>query len=218
MPPIEVGFIGLSSHGNVKWGATAHLPYFSSARGRERFHIIAIQNSSRESALQAIRDFDLPSSTRVYGSPEDMAADPDVQLVVDVTGVMNHYETILPSLKAGKDAFVEWPLTSSTQLSRQLTAVATENNLQTGVGFSGRFASALLKVKEVLESGKYGKVLSSEVKSAFPHNSRDTLPYGRDIFAAKKYGVNTYTIGFGHCKLYRFSVISVKGRNTNYSQ
>ncbi|KAF3057613.1 Galactose/lactose metabolism regulatory protein GAL80 [Trichoderma lentiforme] len=198
MSQIKVGFIGLSSRAKVKWGANAHLPYFQSSRGKEKFQIIAVQNSSIESAQQAIKDFGLPATTRAYDNPEDMAADPDVQLVINVTGVFTHYPSVLPSVKAGKDVFVEWPLADSTEHIRELAIIASDNNIRTGVGLQGRFAPVFLKVKEVLVSGRYGRVLSSEVKSAFPHNPRDILPVGWDAFATKKFGINTYTIGFGH--------------------
>ncbi|KAM0445974.1 hypothetical protein ACHAO4_009561 [Trichoderma viride] len=127
-----------------------------------------------------------------------MAADPDVQLVVNVTGVLSHYPGALPSIRVGKDAFIEWPLADSLEHVREIVALASDKNIRTGVGLQGRFAPVLLKIKEVLASGQYGKALSSEIKAAFPHNARDVLPVGWDFFAAKKYGVNSYTIGFGH--------------------
>ncbi|KAK0763437.1 hypothetical protein N5P37_002814 [Trichoderma harzianum] len=188
---IKVGFIGLSSHAKVKWGANAHLPYFQSSRSKEKFQIVAVQNSSTESAQQAIKDFGLPPATRAY-------ADPEVQLVVNVTGVFAHYPSVLPSVKAGKDVFVEWPLADSTEHIRELATIASDNNIRTGVRLQGRFAPIFLKIKVVLASGRYGRVLSSEVKSAFPHNPRDVLPVGWDAFATKNFGINTYTIRFGH--------------------
>lgn len=179
----------------------AHLPYFLSARGKEKYQIVAIQNSSTESAQQAITDLGLPPTARAYGKPEEMAADPDVQLVVTVTGVLSHYAGALPSIRAGKDAFVEWPLADNVEHVREIVALASDNEIRTGVGLAGRFVPVFLKIKEVLASGQYGKVLSSEIISAYPHNSRDVLPVGWDAFAAKKKGVNAYTIGFGHCEI-----------------
>lgn len=207
MPQIKVGLVGLSSRSKSKWGPMSHLPYFLSARGKEKFQVVAVQNSSAESAQQAIKDFGLPPTARAYGNPEEMAADQDVQLVVNLTGVLSHYPGALPSIKAGKDAFIEWPLADSLEHVREIVALASDKNIRTGIGLQGRFAPPFLKIKEVLASGQCGKVLSSEIKAAFPHNSRDILPVGWDFFAAMKYGVNSYTIGFGHCE---FSSLSTK--------
>ncbi|KAM0479029.1 hypothetical protein ACHAPX_005008 [Trichoderma viride] len=198
MSPIKVGLVGLSSRSKSQWGPNSHLPYFLSARGKEKFQIVAVQNSSTESAQQAIKDFGLPPTARAYGNPEEMAADPDVQLVVNLTGVLSHYPGALPSIKAGKDAFIEWPLADSLEHVREIVALASDKKIRTGVGLQGRFAPPFVKIKDVLASGQYGKVLSSEIKAAFPPLPRDTLPVGWDFFAAKKYGVNAYTIGFGH--------------------
>ncbi|PNP37668.1 hypothetical protein TGAMA5MH_10436 [Trichoderma gamsii] len=198
MPQIKVGLVGLSSRSKSQWGPMSHLPYFLSARGKEKFQVVAVQNSSAESAQQAIKDFGLPPTARAYGNPEEMAADQDVQLVVNLTGVLSHYPGALPSIKAGKDAFIEWPLADSLEHVREIVALASDKNIRTGIGLQGRFAPPFLKIKEVLASGQCGKVLSSEIKAAFPHNSRDVLPVGWDFFAAMKYGVNSYTIGFGH--------------------
>jgi hypothetical protein len=207
MSPIKVGLVGLSSRSKSQWGPKSHLPYFLSARGKEKFQIVAVQNSSTESAQQAIKDFGLPPTARAYGSPEEMAADPDVQLVVNLTGVLSHYPGALPSIKAGKDAFIEWPLADSLEHVREIVALASDKKIRTGVGLQGRFAPPFVKIKDVLASGQYGKVLSSEIKAAFPPLPRDTLPVGWDFFAAKKYSVNAYTIGFGHCE---FSSLSTK--------
>ncbi|RYP43852.1 hypothetical protein DL768_009632 [Monosporascus sp. mg162] len=110
MAPIRVAIIGLSADAITDWAARVHLPYLLSPAGRARFHIIALCNSSVEAAKRSIKTFHLPSETRAYGSPDDLAADPDVQLVICSTRVDKHYETSLPSVKAGKDVFVEWPL------------------------------------------------------------------------------------------------------------
>lgn len=43
---------------------------------------------------------------------------------------------------------------------REIAALASENQVRTGVRLQGRFAPVFLKVKEVLASGQYGKVVS----------------------------------------------------------
>lgn len=64
MAPIRVGFIGLSKTG---WAPVSHLPYLKQT---DKFEIVAIQNSSVESAQEAIKLHGLSGSTKAYGSPE----------------------------------------------------------------------------------------------------------------------------------------------------
>src|ERR1700721_2391602 len=105
MAPIRIGFIGLSASG--RGASDAHFPYL---RGSPKYTITALCNSSVEAAHAAIKAHNLPSSTKAYGSPQDLANDPDVDLVVCSVRVDRHYDAIIPALEAGKDCFCEWPL------------------------------------------------------------------------------------------------------------
>jgi hypothetical protein len=64
MAPIRVGFIGLSSSG---WAKGAHFPFLKES---DKYEIVAICNSSVESAREAIKSYELPSTTKAYGDPE----------------------------------------------------------------------------------------------------------------------------------------------------
>ncbi len=203
MAPIKIGLIGLTSGANGKWATNAHLPYLRSARGREKFEIVALLNSSADSARAAVARYDLPASTRTYGDPAELAADPDVQLVVDVTRVDKHYPTALPSVQAGKAVFVEWPLADSIEHVRHLAAVARDKKIRTAVGIQGRFEPVYLKFSEVLKSGRIGKVLSSEIRASGGLTGRGVIPEGMKFFTQRKVGGNLYTIGFAHCKVSR---------------
>lgn len=139
MAPIRTAIIGLSAKAATSWASAAHLPYFLSPAGKSRYEIIALCNSSVASAKAAIESYKLPANTRAYGSPEDLAADSDVQLVVVSTRVDKHYETALPSVKAGKDVFVEWPLAGSTAQADELTRLAKEKGGKTVLGLQVSF-------------------------------------------------------------------------------
>jgi predicted dehydrogenase len=134
MAPIRIAIIGLSVNAATNWASAAHLPYLLSSVGKSRYEIVAVCNSTLESAKLAIQAYNLPSGTRAYGSPEDLAADPDVQLVVVSTRVDRHYETALPSVRAGKDVYVEWPLAENTVRARELVELARERGGKTAVG------------------------------------------------------------------------------------
>lgn len=67
MSPIRIGFIGLSKTG---WATTAHIPYLLST---PKFKIVAICNSSVQSAREAVQLYKLPAETRTYGDPEGLA-------------------------------------------------------------------------------------------------------------------------------------------------
>ncbi|KID78855.1 Galactose/lactose metabolism regulatory protein GAL80 [Metarhizium brunneum] len=198
MAPIRTAIIGLSSTAATSWASTAHLPSLVTPAGQSRFQIVALLNSSVSAAEFAIKTYDLPPGTRAYGSPEDLAADPAVDLVICSTRVDRHYETVLPSVRAGKDVYVEWPVAATDADIRSLADEARRSGSTALVGLQGRWAAPVLKLRELLDAGAIGKVLSVDVRAYGGTKDRETLPVGLKYFADRGVGGNPITIGFGH--------------------
>jgi predicted dehydrogenase len=83
--------------------------------------------------------------------------------------------------------------------AEELAALAKEKGIRTVVGMQARADPLVVKVKELVETGKIGKVISSSVVGAFagyppawPETARSHL----DINS----GGNNLTVSFGHCK------------------
>ena len=198
MAPIRVALIGLSASATTSWASRAHLPYLLSPRGRQKYLIVALCNSSVEAAKKAIAVFGLPSETRAYGNPDDLAGDENIDLVVCSTRVDRHYETILPSLAAGKSIFCEWPLAQDIEHVRALVDIARQKELKTAIGTQGRLAPVTLKIRELLERGTIGQILSSHLRASGGLNGRDRVPDSLSYFLDRSVGGSVYTIGFGH--------------------
>lgn len=208
MAPIRLAIIGLSSSAVTSWASSAHLPYLLSSRGRTKYNIVALCNSSVESAKKAISTYGLDiERTRAYGDPKVLAADPDVDLVLCCTRVDTHYDLIKPSVEAGKAVFVEWPLTHDAARSRDLAELAAEKGGLTMVGLQGRLAPVIPKVREILHGGSLGKMLSSEVRAHGGTIDRETIAEGLGYFAEKNIGGNIFMIGFAHMFDYIQSVL-----------
>ena len=207
--PLRTALIGLSSSAKTSWSSAAHLPGLLSPAGRQKFQITALLNSSVDAARSAIQTYHLPSNTKAYGTPQDLADDKEIDLVICNTRVDKHYETILPSIKAGKDVFVEWPLASNRQHVAELVGETRKSGARVAVGLQRRWAAPILKVKEIVDSGKLGRVLSSEVRVYGGTNSRDIVPEGLKYFTEREVGGNVITIGFAHCKPYASPTIQI---------
>lgn len=199
--PIRVAIIGLSQSAKTSWASQAHLPYLLSERGRSRYQIVALLNSSQEAARRAIEGYGLPASVKAYGSPQDLAADPDVDLVVCTTRVDVHYDSVKPSVEAGKNVFVEWPLAENAGRAAELAELAKKSGSATLVGLQARVAPSILKVKEIYQSGAIGKVLSSDVQACTPGGGGDSISEGLAYFFDKEIGGNPITIAFAHSTL-----------------
>ena len=53
-----------------------------------------------------------------YGTPEDLYADPDVDVVVNITPPVAHWEVTRDALAAGKHVYSEKPLAATAELAR----------------------------------------------------------------------------------------------------
>lgn len=76
MSPIRVGLIGLSSappdkYQGAGWAPIAHLPYLLNS---DAYTLVALCNTSVESAKNAVKLYNLPESTKTYGNIECMFA------------------------------------------------------------------------------------------------------------------------------------------------
>lgn len=200
MTPIRVALIGLSESAKTSWAASAHLPYLLSDRGRTRYRIVALLNSSKEAAQRAIDYYNLDLDTKAYGSPEDLAADSTVDLVACSTRVDVHYDAVKPSIQAGKAVFVEWPLAENVQRVSELADMAKKSGSPTLVGLQARVAPSALKVKELIEAGTIGKVVSSEMRGYSSGGGGASISEGLAYFLDKKVGGNPITILLGHSK------------------
>jgi predicted dehydrogenase len=197
-PRIRLALIGLSSSSKAAWASTAHLPYLLSPAGQSKYQIVALLNSSAAAARKSIETSNLPASTRAYGDPAALAADKEVDLVVNTTRVDKHYETVLDSVKAGKDVYVEWPLAQDAKHARELAEAGRAAGGRSVVGLQGGRVPVVKKLMELLAEGRIGKVLSSEVRAFGGLPDREVLPEVLEYWTERAIGGNFYTIAFAH--------------------
>ncbi|RFU30915.1 hypothetical protein B7463_g5430, partial [Scytalidium lignicola] len=196
---IRIGLIGLNApYAGVitgsSWAAVAHLPYLKAS---SKYEVVALHNSSVERAQKAIEAYGLdPEKVKAYGTPEGLANDPNVELVVCSVRVDRHAGSVIPSIKAGKDVYVEWPLEANYHIAKELTELVKKHNVKSFVGLQGNFSPVVKKIKEVIANGDIGDVLSSIV--IVKARGGPTISRPVDYFTDRKIGGNTFTIGFGH--------------------
>jgi predicted dehydrogenase len=140
MSPIRVGIMGLPATTDPAllgaWGATAHLRSLQELRNV--YQIVAVANSSVESSQKSIDFHGLSATATAYGTAEDMAADPDVDLVVISVKVPYHLALAKPAIEHKKDVFVEWPLAINAAEAEELTTLAADQGVRAIVGFQSR--------------------------------------------------------------------------------
>lgn len=179
-----------------KWGVQAHLkPILASPH----YEVVAVCNSSAESSQASIEFHKLPKSVKAYGNPEDLAADPNVDLVVVSVNVAKHHVLSKPALLQGKNLYVEWPLGASLEESEELTSLAKAKGVKTAVGLQLRSDPLVAKVKELLKDGSIGRITSSVATGCSSVIPADAWLAEAAYYLDMKSGGNEYYIFFGHC-------------------
>lgn len=97
--------------------------------------------------------------------------------------------------------YIEWPIAANESDIKKLVDEAERSGSKALVGLQGRWAKPVLKLRELLDGGRIGKVLSVDVKAYGGTKDREILPIGLKYFAERKVGGNPITIGFGHGEL-----------------
>ncbi|KAI1770041.1 NAD(P)-binding protein [Hypoxylon cercidicola] len=167
--------------------------------------IVALLNSSVSAAEAAREYFTLPFNVKAYGNPDDLATDSDVDLVVCCTRVDTHGLTTGPSLRAGKALYVEWPLVKDYEEAVALTGDKRIDN--SIIGLQGLVSPIVLKLKEIIHTGRVGRGLSSDIRAYGNLLPSDTLPEGLSYFADRTVGGNHITIAYGHTIDYVHDVV-----------
>ncbi|KAK3052924.1 transcription regulator gal80 [Extremus antarcticus] len=161
--------------------------------------IVALLNTSSDSAAAAVKAHNISPSTKTYGNPEDFAADEDIDLIVCSVRVDRHRPILLPILKKtkAKAMHCEGPLGKNLAEAEELAALARDRGIKTIVGLQGRAAPTGHVFKQILDSGRIGKVLSVTITASgynFGASDLHTLAYTSDIST----GGNLVTIHFSH--------------------
>ena len=100
------------------------------------------------------------------------------------------------AIEAGKHVFCEWPLGANTKEAEELAALARKKNVRTMVGLQRRASPAYLYMRELIQQGYVGQVLS--VNMTLMNSGVLTRPSDRTWQRDVTLGANTLTITFGH--------------------
>jgi UDP-2-acetamido-3-amino-2,3-dideoxy-glucuronate N-acetyltransferase len=105
--------------------------------------------------LEPARKLGLPDA-RLTTNYKDFTA--KVDGVVVVTPAQTHFSLCKEFLEAGKDVFVEKPLTLANEESKKLAEFAQKNKRILQVGHILRFDPATLWMRDAIQSGQFGRV------------------------------------------------------------
>lgn len=148
MPSINVGVIGC---GNISSTYLAVMPAFPVLR------VVACADLDLSRARAQAAKFGVPRACTV----DELLADPDIGLVVNLTVPAAHYEVALAALEAGKSVYNEKPLALRREEAAHLLEVARARGLRVGCAPDTFLGAGLQTCRRLLDAGVIGKPLAA---------------------------------------------------------
>jgi predicted dehydrogenase len=188
-PPIRIGVIGATPARG--WGTAAHLP---ALQALEEFEIAAVSTTRLSTARATAEVFGVPLA---FADDDELVSRPDLDAVAITVKVPEHDRLIRAALAAGKHVFSEWPLGVDLGQATALAELARTSGVRHVVGLQGYQAPGALFVREMVENGDLGRLLTVSVVAAGG-------PAGRRIPQANVYatdvaaGATVLSISTGH--------------------
>lgn len=192
------------SERTIKWGIAGPGGISSSfakdLAGLSDAKLVAVGSRSAERAQKFASEF---GAARAYGSYEELANDPEVEIVYVGTLHPAHKENALAFLRAGKAVLCEKPFTMNAAEAEEIIACAKEHKVFLMEAMWTRYLPAIRKVREWLDEGRIGEVRALRADFGFDfgwnpgHRLLDPALGGGALLDAGIYPISFASFVFG---------------------
>jgi predicted dehydrogenase len=192
----KIAIVGLGGMGTVHYNNYAHI---------EKAKLKAVVGPS-ESDQQKAKKW----GVKVYKDLDTLLKQEDIDIVDICTPTFLHVKQALKVLKAGKNVIIEKPIALHREDAERIFALASEKKALVFVGQVLHFTREVEILKDLIKSGKYGKVLDAYFirLTAAPNWSA-----GGWLFEKEKSGLLPFDLHIHDLDL----IISLFGQPTSYS-
>ncbi|MEG1875516.1 MAG: Gfo/Idh/MocA family oxidoreductase [Angelakisella sp.] len=153
MKAMKIGFVGVGSISGI------YLENIS--KMYHNVELYAVCDLVKEKALQAQEKYNIP---KLYDTMEELFADPQVDIVLNITRPYEHYEVTKAALLAGKPVYSEKPLAATVKEGAELVALAKEKGLLLGGAPDTYMGAGIQTCKKLIQDGYIGKPIGAAAK------------------------------------------------------
>jgi len=129
-------------------------------RNHPQAEVVAAANHRPESLKRLAADFNIP---KTYTNFAEMAADPDIDAVINGLPNYLHAPVTIQMLEAGKHVLCEKPMALNVAEGEQLIAAAQRAKRKLMIAHMWRFDREIVWLRDVMASGQLGRIF--KVKS-----------------------------------------------------
>lgn len=159
---IKWGFIGCGEATEKKFiPAFANLP---------ETKLVAVMSRRAENARAFAQRHDI---ARWYTDAQNLVTDPEVDIVYIATPPSTHATFAAMALNAGKAVLVEKPLATHYDDCLRINRIAQAMGVPCFVAYYRRYLPYFQKVRDIIECGRLGNILSVQIRFAVPPRDLD---------------------------------------------
>lgn len=118
-------------------------------------HVTAVGSRSADSAEAFSQRHQL---TTAHGSYEDLAADPEVDIIYVATPHPMHFEHTMLAMRHGKHVLVEKPFMLNESQALQVRAAAADANVLVTEAMWTRYLPHMVRIRQILAEGGIGEI------------------------------------------------------------
>lgn len=134
----------------------AHIP---ALQGNPQVELVAAGNLRPESLKRLADRFQIP---KIYTDFEQMAADPEIDAVINALPNYLHAPVSIQMLEAGKHVLCEKPMAMSVAEGEQMIAAAHRANRKLMIGHMWRFDREILWLRRLVAGGTLGQIFKAK--------------------------------------------------------
>jgi predicted dehydrogenase len=141
--PAKVGLVGCGNISSI---------YFQASQKFEAFDIVACADILVERAQARAEEYNIPKATGV----DELIADPDLDIVLNLTIPQAHGPVALQALEAGKSVYNEKPLAIDRESAQRMLELAKSKGLLVGCAPDTFMGGGLQTCRKLLDDGWIG--------------------------------------------------------------
>jgi predicted dehydrogenase len=181
----------------LRWGllSTARInqSLITPLRMSKRNHLLGIASRSLESAQAYAKKNHIP---KMYGSYEDMLADPGIDVVYISLPNSLHAEWTIKALQAGKHVLCEKPLAIKLAEVDAIIAAAHQSGRIAAEAFMYRHHPQTIKVQQLIESSAVGKLQFMRGWFTFSLKRQEDIRVNPDLGGGSIWDIGCYPISY----------------------
>jgi predicted dehydrogenase len=162
MKELRWGFIGCGEVTEKKSG-----PAFSEVAGSS---VVAVMSRTEQRARTYAVQHGI---SKWYTDAQELIDDPDVNAVYIATPPSSHATYAVMAMRAGKPVYVEKPLAARYNDCLRVNRISKLTGIPCFVAYYRRYLPYFVRVREIIESGIIGKILSCQIRFAVPPRELD---------------------------------------------